>query len=132
LARARSIAVRRELPEDVRVAIEPQAATRIVRAILDNALRHARVGGEVCVAIQVGERDAALVISDDGPGFSEDALRHATERFWRDDPARQRGEGTGLGLAIAQSIATTAHGRLELHNGAAGGAVVRVTLPLAL
>lgn len=131
LARARSIAMRRELNDEVHVALEPQAAARMIRAILDNAIRHAGDGGEVCVALERRKREAVLVISDDGPGFSEDALRHATERFWRDDPSRARGEGTGLGLAIAESIAKAAGGRIALSNGRNGGAAVSVTLPLA-
>lgn len=132
LARARSIVVRRALPDDVHVALEPQAAARIVRAILDNAIRHAADGGEVRVELESGKREATLVISDDGAGFSEDALRNATKRFWRDDPSRARGEGTGLGLAIAEGIARAAGGRIELRNGPAGGAAVAVKLPLAL
>ncbi|HYZ16620.1 MAG TPA: ATP-binding protein [Candidatus Acidoferrum sp.] len=131
LARARSITVLRELSQEVHVALDPRAAARIVRAILDNAIRHADEGGHVRVALEAGAREATLVISDDGPGFSEEALRHATERFWRDDPSRARGEGTGLGLAIVDAIVKGAGGRIELRNGPDGGAAVRVTLPLA-
>ena len=35
-----------------------------------------------------------IEIADDGPGFTPDALAHATERFWRGDTSRPRG-GSG-------------------------------------
>ncbi len=133
IARARGITVVHPFADELRVALDPDGMARIVRAVLDNAIQHAARGGTVSVAVERGTHDATLVITDDGPGFSGEALLHATERFWRDDPSRQRrdGTGTGLGLAIAQSIASAAGGTLALRNAPQGGAIVRVTLPLA-
>ena len=51
-----------------------------------------------------------IEIADDGPGFSAEALAHATERFWRGDASRPRG-GTGLGLAIARTMVEANGGR---------------------
>jgi two-component system OmpR family sensor kinase len=54
---------------------------------------------------------------------------HATERFWREDPARARGGGAGLGLSIAQSIVNAHGGRLGLSNGPENGARVTIAIP---
>ncbi|HTJ27477.1 MAG TPA: ATP-binding protein [Candidatus Limnocylindria bacterium] len=129
LARERGVFVQTALEDDVEVALEAQAVGRLLRALLDNALRHAASLVHVRVEADAGE--ARVVLADDGPGFSAEALQHATERFWRDDPARRRGEGTGLGLAIASSLAAAAGGTLALRNDPRGGAVVSVSLPLA-
>jgi len=75
-------------------------------------------------------RDDGLVrieIADDGPGFTSDALAHATERFWRGDTARQR-DGTGLGLAIARAFVEANRGTLQIANSTVGGAVVTIEL----
>jgi signal transduction histidine kinase len=68
-----------------------------------------------------------IEIADDGPGFTPDALAHATERFWRGDAAHPRG-GTGLGLAIARTIVEANRGSLQLANAVDGGAVVTIKL----
>jgi len=132
LARKRTLSVEHPRVDEVLVALDAEAMTRLVRAVLDNAIRHAHEGGHVGVTVETSEREATLEIRDDGPGFSELALRHATERFWRGDVSRGREQqGTGLGLSIACSIAAHAGGKLELSNAALGGALVRVTLPRA-
>jgi two-component system OmpR family sensor kinase len=127
LARARGVRVQTALEDGVEVPLEAQTVGRLLRALLDNALRHA--GSLVRVRVEGAPSEARLVLTDDGPGFSADALHHATERFWRDDPARRRGEGTGLGLAIASTLAAAAGGALTLANDPHGGAVVSVSLP---
>lgn len=95
--------------------------------LVTNALRHTRSRVEL-VAVQ---RDQAveLHVTDDGPGFPEDFLPRAWDRFARADAGRTEA-GSGLGLSIVRTIA-------ELHGGSAharnlpdrGGADVWMTLP---
>lgn len=104
------------------------ALERAVLAIVHNAITH----GDGSVAIDVRAEGAwvELSVADGGPGFTDEALAHATERFWRADSARSRG-GTGLGLSIANVLAQAHGGSLALKNGARGGAVVTLLLPRA-
>jgi signal transduction histidine kinase len=126
LATARNIALRSHVVSDAVVTGEADMLERAVVALVDNALRFARRTVTVTVE-RIGTR-VRIAVADDGPGFSEDALRDATSRFWRDDPARS-GSGTGLGLAIARSIIERHGGTIALRNSAEGpGAVVELTL----
>jgi len=68
---------------------------------------------------------AVLSVRDNGPGIADlDAL---FEPFYT---TKAPGEGVGLGLAISTGIVKDFGGRLTAHNGASGGAVFEVTLPL--
>ena len=69
-------------------------------------------------------------MQDDGPGFTAQGLRRATERFWKDDQGRGR-DGSGLGLAIVRAIVEQSGGTLELRNIPEAGAEVVVRLPAA-
>jgi signal transduction histidine kinase len=71
-----------------------------------------------------GDR-SVLTVTDDGPGFSDEARTHAFERFWRDDPARSR-DGTGLGLSIVRALVERAGGSIVLSNEPGGGGLVTV------
>jgi two-component system OmpR family sensor kinase len=101
---------------------------RALVAILDNARRFSPPGGTIACTIDAVDATVDIRIADEGPGFTDAALRHATERFWRDDVSRS-GPGTGLGLAIATTIVERHGGTLSLRNGARGGAVVTIALP---
>ncbi|HEY5341892.1 MAG TPA: HAMP domain-containing sensor histidine kinase [Candidatus Aquilonibacter sp.] len=123
-AAQRGIAIEVE-GEPVTVQADAPGLERALAAILHNALDFA--GERVTVETSVDAGEASVAIGDDGPGFSPQALAHATERFWRGD--RRGRSGTGLGLAIAEAIVRAHGGRLELSNRPSGGACVRVCLP---
>ncbi|MBV8149099.1 MAG: HAMP domain-containing histidine kinase, partial [Candidatus Eremiobacteraeota bacterium] len=121
-----------QVEADTGVLVEANRATleRALLAIVHNAIAFARSGGVVHLDLHRDGGGARIEVADDGAGFTPDALRHATERFWRGDPARARG-GTGLGLSIARALVEANGGSLQLANASSGGAVVRVWVPAA-
>jgi len=118
------------------IAATPELAivgdrSEIVRAfvaVLDNALKYG-AGTPVAVrAIRNGPM-ACATVADGGPGFSHEALAHATERFWRAAGTHGR-DGSGLGLALASALLHRAGGTLTIANGPGGGGLVTLAVPL--
>ena len=71
-------------------------------------------------------RDALHVTLDDnGPGFTDEALRKAFQPF-----ATTKATGTGLGLAIVQKVVVSHNGSITARNSATGGAQFHIRLPL--
>ncbi len=124
-----------QLPETgVRVSVEGTSSPvtgdraalgRLLRNLLENAVRHARSR----VVVELSPR--GLVVSDDGAGIDPESRERVFDRFFQADPARSRTmPGAGLGLAIARSIAERQGGTLTLAEGSRlGGADLVVTLP---
>lgn len=102
---------------------------RAMGNIVQNAIEHTPPGGMVCLEGNMTDSGWQVTVRDDGPGFTPAALRHATERLWRDDAARGDDGHNGLGLWFAAQVAQAHAGRLEMRNGNPGG-VVTVSLPL--
>ncbi|CUR55005.1 Two component signal transduction histidine-protein kinase/phosphatase [metagenome] len=100
---------------------------RLVRNLLDNAVRHAR--RQVHVSLLGSATQVVLEVSDDGPGVDPEDRERIFERFVRGDAARTHPGGTGLGLAIAQGIARRHGGRIEVLD-ADPGATFRLVLPV--
>jgi signal transduction histidine kinase len=104
---------------------------RVMRNLLDNAIRHAPTGSVVAVEVRHDPPLAVVRVVDDGDGFPVDLRDSAFEPFTRADPARDRSTGTaGLGLAIAKSIVTAHGGGIALGGGPGG--VVEVSLPVMM
>jgi heavy metal sensor kinase len=112
--------------EDAYVNGDAQALERAVAALVHNALDFAQ--SRVSVRVGKDSEGVELTVEDDGAGFTPDGLAHATERFWRGDPARRRG-GTGLGLSIVEAIVRAHGGGLTLSNATPHGARVTLSFP---
>ncbi|MCU1459762.1 MAG: Signal transduction histidine kinase [Actinomycetia bacterium] len=115
----------------------PLDADQIRRAVdnlVDNGIRFAPSGSVVTVEARRNDAWLEIEVTDSGPGFPEEFLPHAFERFRRADRSRGRAEGgSGLGLAIVQVIAHTHGGEVMAENASAGpGAIVRLRLPISV
>lgn len=89
---------------------------RLVRNLLENAVRHAARRVEVSLS-GVGDR-VELVVRDDGPGIAPEHRDRVFERFVRLDGARSRDSGgSGLGLSIVAAIAARHGGTVQVEGG---------------
>lgn len=110
-----------------RVLVEGNATAigRVIRNLIDNAIRYAPPGS--LVDVDVGT-DGTVRVIDQGPGFPPDFA--AFERFARADPSRARATGgAGLGLAIARGLVEAHGGRIWIEH--TGGGRVAFTVPAA-
>ena len=68
-----------------------------------------------------------IAVTDTGPGFSPGALEHALDPFYT---TKRNDEGSGLGLSMVYDFAQLSGGHVKIANGANGGAIVTLRLPL--
>jgi len=105
---------------------------RILLNLLSNAFKFTPDGGSVSVTLERRGDEALLSVSDDGPGVPAHLHGAVFERY------RQSGEGerglhggSGLGLAIVKEFVELHGGSASVGQGAEGGALFLVRLPLA-
>jgi signal transduction histidine kinase len=96
---------------------DPSSIARIVRILLDNALRIAPSESTVTVTVGGPELTPTLEVSDNGPGVPPEETELIFERFKR---GRSAEAGFGLGLAIGRELAARMNGTLELIDGPPG------------
>lgn len=106
------------------VPLEAQSMRQVVLNLVRNALEALRGhgGGRVglCTRPVSGQASVALEVTDDGPGFAEEAP--IFDAFYTTKDA-----GTGLGLAIVHRIVTEHGGTISVH---AGDGLTRFTVTL--
>jgi signal transduction histidine kinase len=104
----------------------PEALGRVMRNLVDNAIRHAPASSRVVVRVSNGD-GATVEVIDQGPGFHPELLRSAFESFSRGEPSRSRDTGgAGLGLAIARGVVEAHGGTIWAQPGPGGRVAFRV------
>jgi signal transduction histidine kinase len=109
---------------------ESKLLRRMVRNLLENAVRY---GGGSAVRVRlaaVGDSALALDVCDTGPGIPEPERERIFEPFYRIAGASEAAGGVGLGLALVRQIARRHGGDAQCLPNDAGGCF-RVTLPRA-
>lgn len=115
----------------ISITADPGQLGRVVRNLIENAIRHSPADGTVTVELEVRSSSAVVRVVDEGEGFPPELGDRVFEPFTRGDPARDVRTGTaGLGLAIAAAIVEAHGGRISLVPAEHGGGVVEVGLPM--
>ena len=96
--------------------------------LLSNAARHTPPGTAVEVAASVQDDSLVLAVADHGPGVPPALLPRLFDKFYR-APNAATG-GTGLGLSLVKGFVEAQGGRVTAENGAGGGMVFTIRLPL--
>jgi len=107
--------------KELRLLGDPVQLTRLMRHLLDNALKFT-LRGQVTLHVQVSCQDEAtctlrMEVEDTGIGIAPEFLPRLFQPFVQAEaPLTKHFAGTGLGLAIAKELATGMGGALEANS----------------
>jgi signal transduction histidine kinase len=100
---------------------------RIVRALVENALRHTPHETVISVIVAGADDGGRISVQDAGPGIPASELNLIFERFHRIEGTIA--SGSGLGLSLAQQLAALMDGRIDV-NSRPGRTTFSLVLPL--
>jgi signal transduction histidine kinase len=120
----RTIAVERS--GSLQALVDADRLRQALGNLVDNSLAHG--AGDVMLSARRENGSVEVHVEDSGPGFPDEFIANAFERFTRADVARGRG-GTGLGLAIVDAIAR-GHGGSAHARNTPGGSDVWLRFPV--
>jgi len=111
----------------------PDELHRLVRNLLENAVRHTPDRATVELTARRDADEALLEVIDDGPGIPDGMESQVFDRFVRGEGPSDTsgGGGSGLGLAIVRAVAESHGGSVTAGRSTYGGARFSVRLPLA-
>ncbi len=104
---------------------------RIVRNLVDNALKYSPVGSPVSVSARAEGGGVTIRVRDQGPGVDPAERERIFDRFYQvDQSSTRRVGGAGMGLYICRRAAERLGGRVWLDRSTESGTVFAVWLPV--
>ncbi|HEY9810770.1 MAG TPA: PAS domain-containing protein [Halomicronema sp.] len=134
-AEAKSIKIIRNIDLNVDLVMgDSGRLQQIVWNLLSNAVKFTPVGGEVKVTLKEQNRNALIIVKDNGQGIDPQFLPYVFDSFRQGDSSITRKfGGLGLGLSIARHLVELHGGKVKVESlGEGRGATFTVELPLML
>lgn len=118
------------------VSADFEVLRRVIRGLIDNAIKYTPEGGRISVTARETENGMAISVSDTGKGIPEAELPYIFSKFYRvadNGPADSPGTaapGVGLGLYLARHFVSQMDGQITVESQPGVGTTFVVTLPL--
>jgi PAS domain S-box-containing protein len=127
---AKRLRLARHCSPGLHTRTDPAQLERILRNIIENAVRCTERGGLFIAARRRGER-LRIDILDTGVGIPQDKLPHIFEEFYQvGNPARDHKQGLGLGLAIVKRLARLLGAEVQAASRVGRGTRFTISLPV--
>ncbi len=111
---------------------DPYLLERVLRNLLDNAIKFTPDGGSITIAAQVrvkeGKSGVQMAVTDQGPGISPEAQTRIFQLF---STGSAPGSGYGVGLSFCQLAMEAMGGRIWLESVPGQGSTFLIFLPFA-
>jgi PAS domain S-box-containing protein len=99
---------------NVKVYTDPNRVMQVLTNLISNAVKFSPKGEEVILTIKQNQKNARVLISNKGPGISDEFQSRVFQKFSQADSSNTRGKGgTGLGLNISKAIIEKLGGTLN-------------------
>ena len=115
-------------PTDLILNLHPIGIKIILSRILDNALKHSNLDGNIIVTVEKMTSQVQIQIQDDGDGINGDERDKVFDKFYRGNATAKKQTGAGLGLYMARSLAEAMNGSLQLIDNQLPGSCFQLQL----
>jgi two-component system sensor histidine kinase KdpD len=123
--------VKTSLPSDLPlIPMDVLLMEQVFLNLLENATKYTAAGAGIDISASVNGASIKIEVADHGPGIVPGDEKRIFEKFYRSN-GQTTVSGAGLGLAISRAIVEAHGGVISAENRTGGGAVFRLSLPLA-
>lgn len=116
---------------EAQVTSDPNLLARMVRNLVENAIRYTK-RGRVTLSARIAGNKVHIDVEDSGIGIAADQLGRIFDEFHQiANPERDKARGLGLGLSIVQRLAAVLDHPVTVTSVLGQGSTFSIALPLA-
>ena len=120
VAARRNVTIRADAEGPLIAPIGISEISRVIRNLLDNAIRHTPEGTEVTIALAREDGGVSVRVRDRGVGFEPELGERLFKGPVRVDRLPELGSGAGLGLVVVRGLVEAHGGRVSFEAGPGG------------
>ena len=129
-AREKNLELAFDIDKDINIYLDPALFERVVRNLVDNAVKYTRKGF-IFVTAEEFDDYVLLKVEDSGIGIPKDQLENVFAEFNQlDNPERDKKKGLGLGLSIVRRLCKLMKVEISLKSKVGKGSLISLKLPL--
>ena len=125
------LTLRQEVPQNLRINVDPQALRQMLVNLLSNAIKFSPGGREILLSVRLQPDVCEIAVIDRGVGIPSAQLDAVMMPFQqaRNDYVATGETGTGLGLAIVDNLMRLHGGTVRIESEEGFGTTVRLLFP---
>lgn len=128
-ASAKGLTIKSVIQPDVSLFTDRSKLYRIILNLIGNAVKYTSKG-EVGITLESDQNMVTIIISDTGPGISEEKLPMLFDEFYQvADGDHDPRDGFGLGLTITQKLVQQLGGAITVDSKVGKGSMFTVCVP---
>jgi len=121
----KKISIQLQLADNLAIKGDEALLSYMFRMIMRNAVKYSPVQETIQIATSSKNDILKIIISDNGPGFSANAMEQLFH-FFSTNELKHHSDGLGLGLATAKLIADSHQAEIQIYNKEGKGATVSI------
>lgn len=132
LAKAKSIAISKELEPLFSIKLDPDLMRQVIFNLVENAIKYSPEGTEIKIKSEERDQYVRVSVSDQGIGIPEDEISRLFMKFFRSRNAKNSPvKGSGLGLYLSKYFVELHKGRLTAVSEENKGSTFTIELPIS-
>ncbi|GEP97503.1 ATP-binding response regulator [Chitinophaga cymbidii] len=110
----KQLALTEQIGEDIYIKADPEAISRIINNLVENAIKYTDRGGKISVMLEEKEGKVRFSVDDTGIGIHPDQHVKVFEPYYQINTQKRSLQGMGLGLPIVKKIVDGLQGEVVI------------------
>lgn len=132
LADKKSLKIRKDVDENIKIVADFQKIKQILYNLLDNAIKFSPEKDEINLNTYIKDNNLYIEVKDNGVGIAPENHQKIFDKFLQLENAYIKKESsTGLGLTITKELVQMHGGKIRVESGINKGATFVVIIPMS-